>query len=176
MSPEVVNLNFLVGTGALALLIGSAVLWVDICFLKRRHFRQHIEKRGLVYATALLVSALLLALTYSEYFGFAPCGLCWMMRIFVFSQAFIMPFALIRRDESIAFYGLVLSVPGICIGLYQHYLQLGGDALIPCPAAAGDCAKRILFEYNFITFPLVGVSMLLFVTAIYVYLLKKDRF
>lgn len=174
MSPVVETMNFILGTGGVVLLVGSAVLYVDIFFFKRTHFKDYVETYGLWAAAGILVSTVIVALIYSERFGFVPCGLCWLMRIFVFSQAVLIPIAAFRKDTGIAIYGLALSAFGIVIGLYQHYLQIGGSELIGCPSAAGDCAKRILFEYGFMSFPLLGVSMLLFVSAIYIYVLRKD--
>jgi len=175
MTETIATLNLLVGTGGLVLLLTAAVLFVDIAFFKRALLGEVIERWGLLIASALSIIAVVMALFYSEYLGFVPCGLCWTMRIFVFSQAFIMPVALITRDRGAALYGIVLSVPGIVVGLYQHYLQMGGGDFLPCPAAGGDCSKRILFEYGFMTFPLVGVSLLLFLLAVYIHLYRAHH-
>lgn len=173
MSETVLQLNFILGTGGILLLLASAALLLDIIFCKRKYFQSHIEKWGLLLLAAAFVGTMFIALLYSEVFGFVPCGLCWTMRIFVFSQAFILPFAYIKRDTAFSFYGIVLSIPGLLVGLYQHYLQMGGGEMLPCPAAAGDCSKRILFEYGFMTFPLLGVSLLLTAILVYWYLLKS---
>ncbi|MDA8597049.1 disulfide bond formation protein B [Candidatus Pacebacteria bacterium] len=173
MSETVETLNFLVGTGGILLLAMAAALFADIVFFSRRNFSPYIERYGLLAAAGLTVGAMFMALLYSEQFGFVPCGLCWTMRIFVFSQAFIMVTAWLRRDTTVAVYGIVLAIPGIIVGLYQHFLQFSGSDYLPCPASGGDCGKRILFEYGFMTFPLVGASMLLVLLAVYIYLLKS---
>ncbi|MBX2866828.1 disulfide bond formation protein B [Candidatus Kaiserbacteria bacterium] len=172
MSETVETLNFIMGTGGVVMLVAGLLLLVDRIFLKSPEVRNMVERWGLLLAAALTVGATIMALVYSEIFGFVPCGLCWLMRIFVFSQAFIMTTAFLKKDYGIAVYGMVLSVPGILIGLYQHYLQMGGGEFVPCPAAAGDCAKRILFEYDFMTFPLMGASMLFLLTMVYTYLIR----
>lgn len=175
MHPIVETANILVGTGGLLLLLVAACLYADILFFRKQVFGELVLRWGLLLAAVLPVAALVLALFYSEYLGFVPCGLCWTMRIFVFSQAFIMPIAYLTRDTGVALYGIVLSIPGILVGVYQHYLQMGGGELLPCPAAGGDCSKRILFEYGFITFPLVGTAMLLCLLAIYIYLYTQSK-
>ena len=174
MIETIETLNTLLGAAGVALLAVTILLFFDIFTMKRTLFRESVEQYGLLMAAGLLVGSMGMALVYSEIFGFVPCGLCWSMRIFVFSQAFIVTAAVIRKDSTIAFYGIVLSIPGIILGLYQHYLQMGGTSLINCPASGGDCSKRILFEFGFMTFPLLGVAMLLTVTALYIYLLKKS--
>lgn len=173
MTESVELLNMILGTGGVLLLPAAALLYFDLFVHKGAHFGSLIGRYGLLLAATLTTGAAIMALVYSEVFGFVPCGLCWSMRIFMFSQAFIMVTALLRSDTGIAIYGIVLSVPGIIIGLYQHYLQMGGAELIGCPVATGgDCSKQILLEYGFMTFPLMGASMLIFLVAVYIYLYR----
>lgn len=173
MTETVTTFNLILGTGGVALLVLSMMLAYDIFGAKRQYFGELFAKWGLLFLAGMFIATMFTALVYSEVFGFIPCGLCWTMRIFVFSQAIMLPFAYIKRDNGFAYYGIILSIPGILIGLYQHYLQMGGAELLPCPAAGGDCAKRILFEYGFMTFPLLGVSLLVFAVLVYSYLLKN---
>ena len=175
MTETIATMNFIMGTGGVLMLAAGALLFVDRFFLKSPEVRKMVERWGLLLAALVTVGATVMTLVYSEIFGFVPCGLCWLMRIFVFSQAFIMTTAFFRKDAGIAIYGIVLSIPGIILGLYQHYLQMGGGEFVPCPAAAGDCAKRILFEYDFMTFPLMGASMLFFLTMVYTYLIRVTK-
>ena len=133
-----------------------------------------IERWGLWIAFAASSGAVVLALFYSEVLGFVPCGLCWLMRIFMFSQVPLFALALWKRDRGIADYSIVLSVFGILLGLYQHYLQMGGSALIPCPASGGgDCAQRFLFELNYITFPLMGATLFAFLIVLMLFVRKR---
>jgi len=175
MAETIETMNFIMGTGGVLMLIAGALLFLDRVFFKSPEVRKMVERWGLLLSAVLTVGAMVTALVYSEIFGFVPCGLCWMMRIFVFSQAFIMTTAFFKKDFGIAVYGMVLSIPGIILGLYQHYLQMGGNEFVDCPAAAGDCAKRILFEYDFMTFPLMGVSMLFLLTMVYTYLIRVTK-
>lgn len=172
MTETVATFNLILGTGGVTLLIVSVFLLFDI-FLLRRSLQPHIETYGLLILSLMFIGAMIMALVYSEVFGFVPCGLCWLMRISVFSQAILLPFVYFRNDRNFAFYGIILSSVGVVLGLYQHYLQMGGGEMIPCPASGGDCARRILFEYGFMTFPLMGASMLLFAILVYSYLLKS---
>jgi len=133
-----------------------------------------VERWGLWIAFAASSAAVVLALFYSEVLGFVPCGLCWLMRIFMFSQVPLFALALWKRDRGIADYSIVLSVFGILLGLYQHYLQMGGSALIPCPASGGgDCAQRFLFELNYITFPLMGATLFAFLIVLMLFVRKR---
>jgi disulfide bond formation protein DsbB len=90
---------------------------------------------------------------------------------------FLLGAALYNKDKTIARYGIVLSVPGLIVGLYQHYLQMGGSELLACPTAGpgADCAKRILFEFGFMTFPLMSAALFAFLIILYLYILKTQN-
>lgn len=78
--------------------------------------------------------------------------------------------ALYKKDTKIADYLIGLSGIGALIALYQHYLQMGGSAFIPCPAVGPgiDCAQRFLFEFGYITFPLMSFSVFALMIAMLV--------
>ena len=165
------TLNWLVGFGAVVLELAALFLFGLLYFRKKNPAALELSRLtaryGILAGLALTLAALAMSLYYSEVLGFSPCGLCWTMRVFMYSQVFIFATALVKKDRSIADYIIVLSVAGLLVGLYQHYLQLGGANFLPCPASpeAADCAERILFEFGHVTFPWVGVSMFLFLIA-----------
>lgn len=129
---------------------------------------------GLWIGLALTLGGLVLSLFYSEVLGFAPCSWCWVMRIFMYSQVVLFAVALWKQDRGIADYSIALSVFGVAVGLYQHYLQMGGGSVLPCPAGgAGDCARRFLFEFDYITFPLMGTSLFALLIVVMLFVRSK---
>lgn len=116
---------------------------------------------GMKLAFALALAGSTLTLVYSEIFGFLPCGLCWLQRVFLYPQVFLLGLALWKRDRGIADYILTLSIPGFIIAAYQHFIQVGGVNFLPCPATPGaaDCAQRLIFEFGYITFPLMAATV-----------------
>jgi disulfide bond formation protein DsbB len=171
MSPLVATLNFYLAIFGIVAFLTAIFLIVDL--KRERAFKSSIEKYGLVAALAVSAGASIMALVYSEIFGFVPCGLCWLERIFLFPQVILLFTALYYKDALIARYGLVLSSFGFVIALYHHYLQIGGTEFIKCPAAGTvDCAKRIMFEFNFMTFPLLAAAGFALLIALYYYILR----
>jgi disulfide bond formation protein DsbB len=164
--------NFYLALGGVVTLLGAAILVFD--FLTSRSLEVMVRTYGLAIAFFVTTGGTISALVYSEYFGFIPCGLCWLQRIFLFPQVFMLAGAIFYKDTLYARYGIMLSVTGLIIGLYQHYLQMGGSELVRCPVAGvgSDCAKRFMFEFGFITFPLLSAIAFLFLTVLYVYILK----
>lgn len=170
MIETIETLNAILALGGIGLLLGTAVLVFDL--LTSRSLSEYVVRYGLLFAFLLTLCGTALTLVYSEYFGFVPCSLCWFQRIFLYPQLFISGAAAYLRDQRAAIYGILLSVPGLLFALYQHYIQMSGSDAIGCPTGGGDCAQRILFEYGFMTYPLLAACLFVFLIALYAYLLK----
>jgi len=173
------TLNTMVGLGAVLMEAGALAIFVSLYFRSRNQTALELSnliwRWGLWLGLLLTLFALGISLYYSEVLGFAPCGLCWLMRVFMYSQVVLFAVALWKNDRGVADYIIALSIAGLLVGLYQHYLQLGGADLLPCPAVPGeaDCGDKILFEFGHVTLPWVGVSMFLVLIATALHLRKK---
>ena len=171
MNPLVETLNFYLALGGILAFLFALILVVDA--KREQALRPLIEKFGLIAALIVAGGSSFTALVYSEAFGFVPCGLCWLERIFLFPQVFLLLGALYFKDALVARYGLILSTTGFIIALYHHYLQMGGNAFVKCPAAGTvDCAKRIMFEFDFMTFPLLAAAGFALLGALYYYMIR----
>ena len=174
------SLNFYLGLATIMMQI-AAVALLALFFLRTRFpdledIAAFVRKWGLWAGFALTFGGLTASLFYSEVLGFAPCGLCWVMRIFMYSQVVLFAVALWKRDRGIADYSIALSIFGLLVGLYQHYLQMGGTSVLPCPATiaeATDCAQRFFFEFGYITFPLLGATLFAFLIVIMLFVRKR---
>ena len=167
--------NLLVGIDTVAMQIAVVVL-VGIFFLRDKTLEKYVVRFAFLVSFVSLSAGLVGSLIYSEYFGILPCGLCWLSRIFMYSQVVLFGVALWRREQTIAWYALVLSVLGFILSVYHHYLQMGGTSSIPCPATgAGDCAKRFLFEFGYITMPLTGASLFALISILMVFVIRRER-
>lgn len=168
------TLNYLIALATIGMQVLAVLLLVTFFFRKTSWgmiISNVVGNWGLWVSLLIVLAGTILSLVYSEYFGIIPCGLCWVQRIFLYPQLVLFALAAWKRDHYIADYSIVLSVLGGAVALYQHYLQMGGTSTLPCPASgAGDCAKRFLFEFDYVTFPLVAFSSfaLLFVIMLFV--------
>jgi disulfide bond formation protein DsbB len=165
MSPE--SLNYYLALATLVMQIAGAGFLV-LFFLRKRipdlqDIAAVLSRWGLWIGFALTLGGTILTLYYSEILGFVPCGWCWVQRVFLWPQVLLFGIALLKGDRRVADYSIAFSVVGGAAALYQHYLQMGGHSVVPCPASgAGDCAQRILFEFGYITFPLMAFSIFAF--------------
>lgn len=160
------QINFWVALGTLILQI-LTIAFLALFFLRDKFpdlaaISDFAGRRGLLLGFLLTQGAILGSLYYSEVLGIAPCGLCWLQRIFLFPQAILFALAIWKKDRGVADYSIALSIFGGAVALYQHYLQMGGADVLPCPAVANeaaDCAVRFLYELGYITFPLVSFTV-----------------
>lgn len=154
--------NTIVGLGTIVLQVATAVL-VGAYVLRGRFAaaRSLVALAGM-YAMrlALVLSAAttLGALFYSEVLGIPPCPLCWWQRGFLFPQIVLYALAL-WRGVRVTGWAIILSVLGLGVSLYHHALQILPSGSLPCPATGVSCAQRIIFEFGYITFPLVAASV-----------------
>lgn len=176
MDETISFINFLLAVGGLVFAFGTFVLFFDI-YSKNFSLKPLVCTYGLFCAWLLSFVSSVMTLVYSEVFGFVPCGLCWLQRVCLYPQVLLLAVALYSRDKTVAKYGIVLSIPGVVISLYQHYLQMGGMEFVTCPktGADADCATRILFEFGFMTFPLISTFLFTFLIGIYVYIATCNK-
>jgi len=177
MTEIVGQLNFILALGTIIMQIGVVLLLFLYFFKRDSPILTLIGKYGIHIVFLLSLGGVILSLTYSEIFGFVPCGLCWLQRVFLYPQLVLATVALVKKENRIADYLISLSVIGSVVALYQHYLQMGGTDIVGCPVVGvgADCAKRILFEFGYITFPLMSFTVFAFIIVCMVIVRKSAR-
>jgi disulfide bond formation protein DsbB len=116
------------------------------------------------------------SLTYSNIVGFPPCDLCWVQRIFMYPQTILAFVGMIRKEKNIIHYLFPLSVLGGLVALYHSFVLWGGKSFIPCTQEGSACAKLYVFEYGYITIPVMALSCfayLIFVSIVWFRSQKK---
>lgn len=171
------SINHLLGIGTIGLQVATLILLY--LFFFRRHSRLNavIGRHSLLVGFLLSFASLFLSLFYSEVLGFAPCGLCWLQRICIYPQVIILGIAYLKNELRIADYSIGLSVIGFVIAIYHHWIQVGGNEFIPCAQSllAADCAEKTLFEFGYITFPLMSASLLVLLIVLMAFAKRASR-
>lgn len=147
--------DLFIGTLALVVQIFAVIALLALPFLKKKN--EILEFIGEKYQYFILVAALAAiggSLTYSEYFGFIPCKLCWIQRIFIYPTAFVSLIALISKEKIKPRYYLSLAIPAFLVSVYHTYSQLSGRELecgvVGQNASCGDVWVKM---YGYITIP-----------------------
>lgn len=163
------SLNYWLALATLVMQV-TGIAFLALFFLRKKFpdlepIASFLSDWGLWIGFLITLGCVILSLFYSEVLGVAPCGLCWLQRVFLYPQAVLFALAIWRKDRDVADYSIALSVFGGSVALYQHYLQMGGANVLPCPAVANeavDCAVRFLYELGYITFPLMSFTLFAF--------------
>jgi disulfide bond formation protein DsbB len=171
---DLATTNLLASYGTIFLLLSSVGLLLAILFpgitpsWKERFHARH----GLWVAFGFALIASAVTLYYSEYLGQAPCSLCWVQRVFLYPQIVIFAIAAMGKDMRAVFYSIALSVLGAIVALYHHYLQMGGQLHLPCPASGNaiDCATPTFVMWGFVTFPFMAFALFIFLALFMVWL------
>lgn len=151
-----------------------ALLFIDRKF--RDIVYRFVNKYVLEFIFATSLVAMLGSLTYSNIIGFAPCELCWIQRIFIYPQVIISFMAILKKNKDIVSYLLPLSILGGIVALYHSMTHYGlGDGLVGCTSALGDCGKLYVFEYGYITIPLMSFTIFAYLIGISVIYYKSNK-
>ena len=175
---ETINYWLALGTICLQIITGA---FIALFFLRARFpdledIAAFLRGWGLWIGFCITILASALTLFYSEILGIEPCGWCWIQRAFLYPQIILFAIALRKRDSNIADYSIALSIAGGAAALYQHYLQMGGTSVLPCPASsseAADCAVRFVFEFGYITFPMMALTLFAFLIVLMLFVRKR---
>lgn len=137
---------------------------------KRQDIVKEIATHAPTLAWIIALGATLGSLFYSNIAGFEPCLLCWWQRALLYPLAVIYTLAYIQRKHTILPYGLILTIPGIILSLYHCYIEWGGTPLIPCDALSGaaTCARRYVFEFGYISIPMMALTTFVILTIVLV--------
>ncbi|MDA2922105.1 disulfide bond formation protein B [Patescibacteria group bacterium AH-259-L07] len=145
----------------LTIIAGASIIFIILCFfapLFKKRFLPFIKKYAIELACIVSLGAVIGSLLYSELIGFIPCKLCWFQRVFMYPLALILAIAVIKKDKRVTDYVLSLSLGGAIIAILHYYIQMSGSPNFLCPGTdpSLSCVQRLIFEFNFITIPLMS--------------------
>jgi disulfide bond formation protein DsbB len=128
---------------------GARLRWM--CIFKNRGL-------WLVFGTALI--SMIVSLYYSDIVGYEPCKFCWLARIFMYPQVFLLGMAFWKKESRrFVDYSLILSIIGLLITGYQLLLQAGLVPTPPCAATGAVSCTKIYFEYfGYVTIPAMAFT------------------
>lgn len=169
---------------ALVTILGAILVALFALVVAYKSYKDDMYKYALclgnyIFPIGFLVTlgGMFLTLFYSEVLHYAPCDLCWYQRVFLYPQVFLFAYAWYKKDRAVLPYALILSLGGLAVATYHHFLQMGYDLLKPCSSApfAVDCAKPSFIEFGFVTFPFMAVVLFGFLSLITITALRLRK-
>ena len=148
--------------GQVFFLVGLTLLVLD-WRAQSNPLLKFLGRRGILFGFLVSLAAMAVSVYYSNIVGYPPCSLCWVQRIFIYPQVFLLGLAWWRQDKQIIDYALLLAGVGALVALYQNYLDYGGAVLFACGAGAGtvSCTQRYVLEFGYITIPMMSLTAFL---------------
>ncbi len=166
---EILNKTLSLGTIFLQVVI--LVLIVNLVFIRHRDNKVLLFFKKYTFSFGFLVvlGTVLLSLFYSNVVGYPPCELCWIQRIFLYPQLILFGIELYKRDHSIVDFSIVFAILGSITSIYHIFIESGVASSAECinPANGGvSCAFRYVYEFGYVTMPVMALSISLFIILI----------
>lgn len=173
--PEYLDtLNKVLSLGTIFLQVIILLLVVNLIFFRntRNKILSFFKKYTFHLGFLVGLGAVVLSLFYSEIVGFPACELCWVQRIFLYPQLVLFGLGLYKKDKSMVDYSLTFAILGSIVSIYHIYIENGGSSSLDCavidPSKTNEisCAIRYVFEFGYITIPVMCLTLSLFIIAI----------
>src|SRR3989344_4713474 len=169
---------------ALGVILGQVFIVLAIVYFlffrgAKNSITKFLGKHGLLPAFLMALASTLGSLFYSEYAGFAPCELCWFQRIFMYPLVILLLVALVKKEVKVVDCALYLSAAGFFISLYHNYIYYYQGGLLATCQLAGQgvsCVKRYVFEFGYVTIPLMALTAFALVTVLLLFLRIEKSF
>jgi disulfide bond formation protein DsbB len=153
-------LNTLLAIGTIVIALG--IISLIIGMILKTPFVSWIIERSNIILPIIFIGAAVGSLVYEHILGYAPCILCWYQRLAIFPVAFLSATGDIRTNPLLRRQVLILAIYGFAIALFHNYLDIFQPAgLSVCGADGISCAVRYVYEFGFITIPLMSGIVLL---------------
>ncbi len=134
-----------------------------------------LSTKALWLGWAVAAVATVGSLVYSEVIHFVPCRLCWFQRIFMYPLSIALLVGAIRRELTVRYYVLPLSLIGLAISVWHYLVQVfpsleGGscDPLNPCSA-------RYVEVFGFISIPFMAGAGFTLISVLALFYLKANK-
>lgn len=176
------TINFWYSIAGLALLMVTVALVFDYFFNNQKLYLRFVAPY--IWVIIILVSAggVSTTLLYSEVFGFVPCSLCWLQRVALYPQVFLVLLAFKLKDTNhFPLYGIVLSIFGFLVAVYHYIYQslpqeVYESGVLPCLAdGSADCSDKVMEVFGFVTFPFLSAILFLFLIVLYLHLFRASK-
>jgi disulfide bond formation protein DsbB len=162
----------LVALGTIGLQIALAafvVLWIGKSpLIKKIHQHSHI------IIAILFISSALVSLIYEYGFGYEPCLLCWYQRIAIFGVALLSLTGDVRRNKTLQKQILLFSLLGLLVAILHNYIDIVPSGIDIC-GTGPSCLKRYIYEFGYITIPMMSFSLLLSGSILSFFLIKQNK-
>lgn len=136
-------------------IVAVIALW---CIDKK--FVAPIARYAHILLPLLFFGGVLGSLYFSDIKGYAPCLLCWWQRIFIFGIALLSLTGDIRKRPILQRQVMTFSIIGGGIAILHNIIDIFPTGLDVCGANGPSCLARYVYEFGYITIPMMSLTLL----------------
>ncbi|MEO5645890.1 MAG: disulfide bond formation protein B [Candidatus Paceibacterota bacterium] len=159
--------------GSLALLV--ALIIMVIAWITENPIAGWVSNNAHIILRVIFIGAVIGSLIYSNYFGYEPCLLCWYQRIFIFPTAILLLTDDIRKSALLQRQILLFTGAGFLIALFHNYITIFPQSGIDACGTGPSCLNLYVFQFGFVTIPLMSAIILLSGVLITVLTMRSSR-
>jgi len=115
------------------------------------------------------------SLIYSEVVGFIPCKLCWFQRIAMYPLVVVLAVGAIRREATVKYYALPLSVVGLGISVWHYLIQTFPGLETGACDLANPCSAKWVNTFGFVSIPFMAGAGFLLISVVLAFYLGGNR-
>ncbi len=149
---DVNTMSMLFASGSVILLIATltlAILALGFPDLKiTQTIRNHVDEHGLRLAALVAVMATFGSLYYSEFAGFTPCKFCHYQRHAMYPLAVLLPLGVLRADDGVRLYGMVIAGIGFALASYHVRMQFWPGSVKASCSLDAPCTQRLVTVFG----------------------------
>lgn len=162
----------LVGLGVI--LLQAAIVVFLALWVSKSPLIQKVQEKANILLAVIFIGSALGSLIYEYSLGFEPCLLCWYQRIAIFGIAILSLTNDIRKSTVMQKQILLFSLLGLGVAILHNYIDLVPSGLDIC-GTGPSCLKRYVFEFGYITIPMMSFTVLLAGVLLSLSFLRKNK-
>ncbi len=149
----------LIAIGTIALQLFIIILAIGLAM--RAPFVASIARYSTTLLRLLFAGSIIVSLIYQYGFGYEPCLLCWYQRIAIFAVGIIAWTTSLQKSALLRTQTVVLSLLGLAVAIFHNIIDLFPTGLDVCGATGPSCLARYVYEFGYITIPMMSLTILL---------------
>ena len=174
MTPEQVSTVFALMAIA-GTVLGVGVLVALAIPGPRARVRAVLAGQGSALAWLVATIATLGSLYLSEVAHFTPCRLCWFQRIFMYPLSIVLLVGAIRKELTVRYYALPLSIIGLAISVWHYVVQLYPSLEGSSCDPLNPCSSRYVEVFGFISIPFMAGAGFTLITVLALFYMKANE-
>lgn len=169
--------NVLVGITTIILQV--AVVGLVVLLITKKHPTSQLvisflSKTAHRIIPAVFIGSAIGSFIYEYGYGYEPCLLCWYQRIAIFGIAIITSISNIKTNLTVQKQLYVFAGLGLAVALFHNFIDIFPSSGVDvCGANSVSCLIRYVYEFGYITIPMMSLTVLLFGLLLTVVAFKK---